>query len=372
MTDVGPSKTTRIGIIGVGQIGKRHLQNYQDIEGVEVVAIADIDELEGQRVAAQYAIPNVYSDFRALLSRDDIEAVDICMHNNLHMPATVAALRAGKHVYCEKPMAGSYCDAEEMMRSAREANRNLSIQLTTVFSKETKAAKSIIDAGLLGRIYHARSAGFRRRGRPWVDGYGSSSFVQKAVSGGGALYDMGVYHIANMLFLLGNPEVLRISGQTYQETPMDPSRENSGGYNVEELGLGFVRLAGGVTLNIIEAWAIHLGGFGGSYVVGTQAGIQLDPFGFFRSVGDLNLDSTIDLASFDTRVHRLRGDAGAYDGPQNHWIAALRGQVELLPTAEIALTTMLISEGIYLSAQVGHEVTAEEVRAASRSTALKL
>lgn len=372
MTDTRPGEKTRIGIIGVGQIGKHHLHNYQSIEGIEIVAIADIDEREAQRVSTLYSVPNVYSDFRQLLRRDDIEAVDVCMHNNLHMPATVAALRAGKHVYCEKPMAGAYRDAETMLRTAQEVNRMLSIQLRDIFSKETKAARSIIDASLLGRVYHARSAGFRRRGRPFVDGYGSSSFVQKQVSAGGALYDMGVYHIGNILYLLGNPEILRISGQTYQETPMDPGRKDSSGYNVEELGLGFVRLAGDVTLDIIEAWAIHLDGFESSYVVGTEAGIRLDPFGFFRSVGDLDLDSHVDLQSFDTRVHRLRENADAYDGPQNHWVAALQGRVDLLPTAEIALNTMCISEGIYLSAKLGREVTAEEVRASSRSTALML
>ena len=153
---------------------------------------------------------------------------------------------------------------------------------------------------------------------------------------------------------------------------MDPGRKDSSGYNVEELGLGFVRLAGDVTLDIIEAWAIHLDGFDSSYVVGAEAGIRLDPFGFFRSVGDLDLDSSVDLQSFDTRVHRLRENADAYDGPQNHWVAALQGRVDLLPTAEIALNTMCISEGIYLSSKLGREVTVEEVRASSRSTALEI
>ena len=104
----------RIGVIGVGQIGKSHLRNYSEIDGAEIVAVADINDAEAQRVADLHAIPNVYTDFRDLLQRDDIEAVDVALHNNLHMPVTVAALEAGKHVYCEKPMAGAYIDAETM------------------------------------------------------------------------------------------------------------------------------------------------------------------------------------------------------------------------------------------------------------------
>lgn len=372
MADKETRETVRIGVIGVGQIGKHHLNVYQEIGDAEVVAIADINEGEAARVSEAYGIPHVYTDFRELLRRDDVEAVDVCLHNNLHMPVTVAALEAGKHVYCEKPMAGAYCDAFTMYDKAQELDRKLSIQLNTLFSRETKAAKALIDEGVLGRLYYARSTGFRRRGRPYVDGYGNPPFVQKRHSGGGAMYDMGVYHIANVLYLLSNPQVLRISGKAYQETQMDPFRKELSGYDVEELGLGFVRLEDGMTLDVVEAWAIHLDRFEGSYVVGSEGGIRLEPFGFYRSIGDLDVDTIVNLDAFDRRLHDLRENADAYDGPQQHWVAALQGRVELLPTAGLALNTMMISEGIYLSNELGREVTAEEVRASSRSTALKL
>jgi predicted dehydrogenase len=360
----------RIGVIGVGQIGKHHLNNYQKVEGAELVAIADINEAELSRVSETYKIADKYTDFRKLLQRDDIEAVDVCLHNNFHMPVTVAALQAGKHVYCEKPMAGTYIDAVTMVKTAQETGRKISIQLSTLFSKETKAAKAMIEMGMLGKLYHARSTGFRRRGRPYVDGYGTATFVQKRNSAGGAMYDMGVYHIANMLFLLGNPGILRISGKTYQETELDAGRKQLSGYDVEELGLGFVRLENNISLDIIESWAIHLNDFEGCSVVGSKGGIRLEPFGYYQNVGDLELDTTINLGSFDWRVHQLRENADAYDSSQHHWVASLQGRVELLPTAELALNTMLISEGIYLSERLGREVTAEEVKENSKSTAV--
>lgn len=368
----GTKRTIRLGVIGVGQIGKHHLNTYQKIDGAEVVAVADINEAEANRVAAAYNIPHVATDFRQLLKRDDIEAVDVCLHNNFHSPVTVAALQAGKHVYCEKPMAGAYCDAELMLKTAQETGQKLSIQLADIFYKETKAAKALIDAGGLGNIYHARSTGFRRRGRPFVDGYGTPTFVQKQNSGGGALYDVGVYHITVMLHLMGNPDVARISGKTYQEIEIDPARLEASGYNVEELGLGFVRFEGGLTLDIIEAWAMHLDGLEGPSIVGSKGGIRLQPFGFFRSLGDMDLDASINLDQYEWRTHHVRELGDLYDGPQHHWIAALQGRVALLPIAEMALNTMLISEGIYLSDRLGREVTAAEVREMSKSTAIQL
>lgn len=120
----------------------------------------------------------------SLLKRDDIEAVDVCLHNNFHAPMSIAAMEAGKHVYCEKPIAGSYRDGAAMLKAARATGKMLHIQLSTLYTQETKAAKILIDGGKLGKLYHARSTGFRRRGRPFVDGYGTTAFTQKATASG--------------------------------------------------------------------------------------------------------------------------------------------------------------------------------------------
>jgi predicted dehydrogenase len=357
----------RIGLIGAGQRGGHHLENYQQIPGAEIVAIADINEALVQRVAAEHKIPNVYTDYRELLQRNDIEAVDTCLHNNLHRPVTVAAMEAGKHVYCEKPMAGSYADAKIMYDTAQALGRKLYIQLFTLFRPETRAAKLLIDEGYLGELYHARSTGFRRRGRPYVDGYGTPTFVQKRHAAGGALYDMGVYHIAALLYLLGNPTVARITGRTYQKTPIDPVREKSSGYDVEELGLGFVRFTNDITLDIIEAWAVHLDNIEGSSILGSLGGVRLEPFGYFHNVGDLEINSTANLEQMLYRWQTVHDGGDVYDSAGHHWVAALQGRVELLPSAELALNTMLISEGIYLSEKLGREVTAEEVQEKSVS-----
>ncbi|MEJ5171640.1 MAG: Gfo/Idh/MocA family oxidoreductase [Fimbriimonadales bacterium] len=362
----------RIGMIGCGQIAQHHMRTYKEIPEAEMVACCDINKAAAKKSSETFGIPDVYTDFHEMLKREDIDAVDVCLHNNYHMPATVAALQAGKHVYCEKPMAGAYVDAKRMLDVARETGKRLHIQLSTLYSNETKAAKELIDLGEVGRIFHARSTGFRRRGRPYVDGYGTPSFVQKAHASGGALYDMGVYHIAQVLYLMGNPAVERISGKVYQETDMDEERRRISNYDVEEIGMGFVRFAGGATLDIIEAWAANLDGFEGSSLLGSKAGIRLSPFGFFKNIGNIELNATANLGAAAFRWDNVRGDGPFYRNSQAHWIAALLGKCPLIPTAEIALNTMLVSEGIYLSDHLGREVTADEVLQHSVSTSVPI
>jgi predicted dehydrogenase len=372
-------KKLRIGIIGVGMIGKVHLENYEKISGAEIVAACDIDEIELKQVAEKFNIPDTYSDYRELLAREDLDAVDVCLHNNLHAGITIEALRAGKHVYCEKPIAGSYMDGKKMIDTAKECGKQLHVQLSFLYGIETKAAKMLIDEGKLGRLYHARSTGFRRRGRPFVDGYGTKEFNQKEKASGGALFDMGVYRISQLLYLMNMPSVKTITGKTYQEMDMDEKRKMISGFDVEELGLGFVRFDGGLTLDIIESWAIHLNGLGGSSLVGNKGGLSLHgqvngintPLSYHTTMSDMDMDATFDLGATNYRWHQLQENPDAYDSSQDHWIAALQGRVELLPTAEIALQTMLISEGIYLSDSLEREVTADEVIKMSKSTMLQ-
>jgi len=365
-------KKIKIGMIGAGQISKHHLERYSKIAGAEVVAICDVNEETLADAAQRFNVSHTYTDFREMLKREDIEAVDVCVHNNLHAPLTITSLQAGKHVYCEKPMAGSYVDAKNMAETAQRLGLKLHIQLSTLYEKETRVAKEMIDNDMLGEIYHARSTGFRRRGRPYVDGYGRADFVRKEFASGGALYDMGVYHISCLLYLLGNPNALRMSGKSYQKIEMDAERQRKSGYNVEEFIAGFVRLDQDLTLDIIEAWAVNLDHIEGSVILGSKGGVRLSPFGYFFNNGDIELNATANLDSFIWRKTTVREEGDIYAGSQEHWIAALQGRVELLPTAQIALNTMLISDGLYLSSQLNREVSAEEVLQLCKSTAILL
>lgn len=356
------AEKVRLGIIGTGIIGKSHIKTYSTIPEAEIVAVADIREDEAQRVAQECGIGAVYTDYHQLLARDDIQAVDVCLHNKLHMPVTVDALQAGKDVYCEKPMSWCYRDAKVMVDTAQKLGRKLHIQLSTIYEPECRAAKRLIDDGALGDIYYAKASHYRRRGRPYVDGYATPAFVQRATAGGGAMLDMAVYHISRILYLLNNPEVLSVAGNTYQMTDnMYEDRREASKYDVEELGMALIRLAGGITFFMEEAWAIHSDPPDGDHLYGSKGGIRLEPLSYFTTFSDIEMDSTLDAKGADWRWHACDPNTAGYDQSQRHWVWALLGRVPLLDTAHIALNTALITEGVYLSASRKREVTVPEI-----------
>jgi predicted dehydrogenase len=292
--------------------------------------------------------------------------VDVALHNRLHARVTIDALEAGKNVYCEKPMSWFYGEARQMHEAAQRTGRMLHIQLNTIYTPEARAARRLINDGQLGTIYYAKTSHYRRRGRPWVDGYGTPAFVQKEAAGGGALVDMAVYHIGRMMWLLDNPAVLTVSGSAFQMLDnVYPDRRASGNYNVEELGMGIVRLAGGITYFMEEAWAIQSERTDADHVFGSKGGLRVEPLNYYSTLSDMEMNGSFDLASADWRWHQCNPLEAGFDHSQRHWIWAQLGRVPLIDTAGIALKTALITEGIYLSAHLGREVTVQEIKQAT-------
>lgn len=354
----------RIGIIGTGQIAKAHLQRYAQIPEAEIVAVCDIREDEMMRVAGQYQVPHTYADYHDLLKREDIDSVDVCVHNFLHAPVTIDALEAGKNVYCEKPMSWTYGESKSMYEVAQRTGKKLHIQLATIYAKETKAAKRLLDNGHLGDIYYIKCYTHRRRNRPFVDGYGTKEFVNTRTSGGGTLLDMAVYTLGRMMYLFDAPEILTVSGVHNQRTDMYDDRRQVSGYNVEEMGAGLVRLANGVTLFLETCWAIHSAPPEGDQIMGSKGGVRIDPFAYFTTISDMEMDGAFDLETANWRWHQVNPIVEGYDDSQKHWIWAQLGRVPLLDTARYALRASQLVEGVYLSAAKGHEVTVEEIEAA--------
>ncbi len=112
-------------------------------------------------------------------------------------------------------------------------------------------------------------------------------------------------------------------------------------------------------------------GGGTSRLLGSKGGVQFSPFSYHTTIADMEMNGTFDLQSADTRWHSCFPNTDCYDGPQPHWVGALQGRVPLIDTAGIALTTMQISQGIYLSQKLGREVTSAEIDE-TKSTAIKL
>ncbi|NCC47784.1 MAG: Gfo/Idh/MocA family oxidoreductase [Clostridia bacterium] len=373
-------KTIRIGLIGTGVIAHQHMANYRSLPGVEVVAACDINQAKLEAFCDQYQIPVRLADYRQLLQRDDLDAIDVCLHNNLHAPISIAVMAAGINCYCEKPMAGAYTDALAMKEAAGHFGVKFHIQLGMLYGSQVSAAKTLIDRGRLGKLYHARSYGYRRRGRPYVDGYAEKEFNSAYWAGHGALYDMGVYHISQLLYLLGLPAVDRVSGSVYQELDMDDGRRRLSGFNVEELGVGLVHFAGGLTMDIIESWAIHGGEFPLSSIHGQEGGLQFTEAShgsgrqvlrYFSEIEGYPAESLLDVTAEDYRRSKIDPHHACYQNSQAHWVGVLRGEIEPINTPEIALQTMLISEGIFLSDQLKREISADEIPELSQSIAVR-
>ena len=181
-------KEIKVGIIGAGGIAcSVHIPNYQKIENVRVIAVADIKAEVAENAAEQFNISNVFTDWEDLLKIDEIEAVSVCTPNAFHAEPSIAAMKANCHVLCEKPMAVSVAEAQAMADIAKEHQRILQIGLASRFSPGSLYLKSIIDSGRLGQIYYGRAVAMRRRGIPSWGG-----FTRKDMSGGGTLFEIGL------------------------------------------------------------------------------------------------------------------------------------------------------------------------------------
>ncbi|MGI6254877.1 MAG: Gfo/Idh/MocA family protein [Acutalibacter sp.] len=379
-------KEVRVALIGTGVISHQHMQRYADIPNAKVVAACDIDKKKLEAWGGKYQIKDLYTDFREMLKRDDIDAVDVCLHNNLHMPMALEVLKSGKHCYCEKPMAASYADAKLLYTLAKKSGKELSIHLDMMFLPQSRVARRMVENGDLGHVYHARSVGLRRRMRPGLDvppPMFSRDFITKKWAGHGALYDMGVYHISQLLYILGTPKLERVTGHTYQEVAYIDGPASDAGMEVEELGVGFATYENGLTLDVIESWAIHMDEFGPAFLVGSKGGLKLTQetvFGrdepnlkFLTASGFADMDIDLKTGSNAMMEGFIDPKSRFLANDQACWIAYLSGELEeRYDTAWLALQTMLVSEGIFLSSELGREIKADEIAELSKSTAIRV
>lgn len=378
-----------IGIVGAGNRGHAHADSYSEVDNADMVAVADIDDEAASSLADEYDIPAVYGDFRDMLEDANLDAVSVCVHNNLHRPITEHAAEAGVHVFCEKPLAATYTDAKAMVDATEAAGVELGVQNTELFSQETRAAKTLVDSGDLGNTYYARGVYSRRRGRPYIDGYGTPGFVSKESAGGGPVIDIGTYVLGQLLYLLGNADVKRVTGSTFEHTADAYAEELVGencstyaerleksSYDVEDAGVGMAHLADGSVLELCVAWHMFLPDQS-NVVAGSKGGVQLDPLKFYTTRNDYETTVDVDVSEYETRQGRLESETG-YDaerdvGQFHHWISTLDGSIEdPVPTGDLALNSMLIMEGIYIAQAEGREVNADEIANLPESTSVEM
>lgn len=243
-------KKFRIGVIGLG-MGKSHIEGFQSHPAGKVVAVADPDGERLAAVAARYNIPATYTDACEMLAREQLDIVSVVTPNKFHRELTIAALKSGCHVLCEKPMAMNTAEAKEMLAAAKKHGRRLMINFSFRFRPQSYAMKKLIDAGELGNIYFGRTVWQRRRGMPGFGGW----FGTKALSGGGPLIDLGVHRLDLALWLMDYPEPEWVLGSTYNPIASELAGRKGLTYDVEDFAAAMIRFKNGATLELEASWA---------------------------------------------------------------------------------------------------------------------
>ncbi|MCH4563980.1 MULTISPECIES: Gfo/Idh/MocA family protein [Halomonas] len=144
----------RLAIIGAGSMAGEHAKHFKALEGVEVVAVCDLDGDKVRAFAEQHGIPEAYTDLDAMLARDDIQAVSNVTPDGVHKATSLAAIAAGKHILCEKPLATNEADAREMAAAARRAGVINMINLSYRDAPAIQHARELIASGAIGRVMH--------------------------------------------------------------------------------------------------------------------------------------------------------------------------------------------------------------------------
>jgi len=154
------TKRVKVGVIGVGRMGERHVKMYRRSPDVELVAVADADRSRAEEVAKEYAIPHAYGDFTKLLAHKEIDAVSIATPDSLHVEPTVASAEAGKHILLEKPIATTLEDADAILKAAKRAAVKVMIGYTARFFPQFGQVKGLIGSGKIGEVLLSRIAWF--------------------------------------------------------------------------------------------------------------------------------------------------------------------------------------------------------------------
>lgn len=348
----------KIGIIGTGSISHSHMKAYQSTPGVELYALCDLNEQRVQKAGEQYGVPpeRCFTKKEDLLALTELDAVSVCTWNSAHAPCAIAALEAGKHVLCEKPMALNAQEAEQMQAAAQKAGKLLMIGFVRRFGNDCAILQDYLDTGFFGELYYAKASYLRRRGNP------GGWFGDKSRSGGGPLIDLGVHVIDLVRYLMGNPKAVSVYGATFQKLGDRRELKGNAAYlsaesseadlcDVEDLAAAMIRFDNGAVLNVEASFSLNLKADTGAIeLFGTKAGAKLDP--------ELELYSELNGYMADVKLAHetaLSFD-GLFEKEIAHFIDCVRQEAACRAPAADGVEMMRILDAIYESARTGHEV----------------
>ncbi len=346
----------KVGVIGVGNISNEHIQAYLRNPDVELYAFCDINEEQLNKMGDKYGVSRRFTDMNDLLALPEIDAVSVCTWNAAHAPCTIAALNAGKHVLCEKPMSISKAYAEEMKAAAERNGKLLMIGFVRRFGNDCAILQDFINNDYFGELYYAKATYLRRKGNP------GGWFGNKELSGGGPLIDLGVHVIDLVRYLMGKPKAISVYGATFQKLGDRRNIKEKVDYastgksdndicNVEDLATGMIRFDNGAVLHIEASFSLNIKAPEGKIeLFGTKAGAKLDP----------ELELYAEENGYMTNVTLTAPTALSFDNlfknEIDHFVSCVKGEAECLAPAEDGVELMAILDALYESARTGHEV----------------
>ena len=358
-------RIVKIGIIGCGGIANgKHMPSLKKLENVQMVAFCDIIPERAEQAAKDYGTPEakVYADYHKLLEDKSIDVIHVCTPNRSHSEITVAALEAGKHVMCEKPMAKTAADARLMLDAAKRTGKKLTIGYQNRCNPRCLLLKRACDEGELGEIYFAKAHALRRRAVPtW------GVFLNEFEQGGGPLIDIGTHALALTLWMMNNYKPKTVMGQTFKKLGDQKETGNAWGdwdpkqFTVEDSAFGFITMENGATIILESSWALNIldareaqttlcGTKGGADMLG-ENGLRFNSVKWGRQIVE-----TPDLNAGGVAFYEGAGSGDPAEVDMGQWINAILEDKQPLVLPEQALVVTEILEAIYTSARTGKAV----------------
>lgn len=344
----------QIGVIGLGWPGMMHSRAVMATPSARLYAVADTSPERLRKHLEDHPAEKSYGAYEEMLADPAVDAVIICLPNFLHMPASLAALKAGKHVLCEKPPT---LNTREMRKLKAESERRglvYAFARQPRFSSEMVTGRKLVRTGKLGEVYYARTWWLRNRGIPvGIGGW----FLDKARAGGGAMIDIGIHTLDNAWYLMGSPRPVSVTAQVFQKfgNLVPPSVKN----DVDDCGFAFIRFETGAVLSLETMWASNLpesvtqtwNGLINCHVFGTRATLQTYPFKLFK--GKRDTVEEVDLP---------RKPVDAFRAQFEDFARAIRTGGKPASDALHAVYLMEMLDAIYRSSATGREVRIPKVR----------
>ena len=346
----------KIGIIGCGSIAcNQHIPAYLANEKAEIKYFCDPIPGRAQAVSEKFGCGIPVEDFRQVLADPEVDAVSVCTPNRMHSEIAIAAMRAGKHVLCEKPAARTYEEALEMQRVQHETGKVLNIGVVNRFNANVARIRELIASGELGEVYQVYVSFRSHRSIPGLGG----AFTTKSIAGGGVMIDWGIHFFDIVMFCCGDPQVKSVSAETFSKlgSPIEDYTfvkmwagppKTDGIYDVEEGVTGLIRTSG-PTVTFNGAWAQNI----------AEREMYID---FMGTLGGIRLQYGKDFTLYSCRDHALTTTPFHVDGTPmfqqeiNAFVDCIESGEKIQSHIDTNIITAQLMDAVYRSAEEHREI----------------